>query len=250
MSDHIRIADRYREARESGRPMVGAHRGNSSEFPENTLAAFRSALDLGVDVVECDVHPSSDGALVVIHDPTLDRTTDGSGLVLHHTLEELRALDAGQGERVPLLSELGELVRDRVGLCIEIKQLPVPYADIEQRLVDAIRKLDLIEQTCVISFDHRSVARVGEIEPRLQTGILLASRPVDPLSLMRAAGAEIYSPQWASMDPDLIRMIHASGGVVGTWTVNDAAAIAWCRHARPDSIFTDRPREVLAELRD
>lgn len=250
MSEHIRIADRYREARESGRPLVGAHRGNSSEFPENTLAAFRSAVELGVDVVECDVHPTSDGALVVIHDPTLDRTTDGCGLVLHHTLDELRALDAGRGERLPLFAELAEVVRDRVGLCVEIKQLPVPYADIEQRLVDAIRELDLIEQTCVISFDHRSVATVGRIEPRLQTGVLVASRPVDPLSLLRAAGAQIYSPQWASMDPELIGAIHAGGGVVGTWTVNDAAAIAWCRHARPDSVFTDRPREVLAELRD
>ena len=106
---------------------MGGHRGNPAEHPENTLASFRSAIELGVDMIECDVHLSSDGELVVIHDHTLERTTDGQGMVLQHTLAALRELDAGGGERVPVLAEVCELARGRAGLCVEVKQIPIPY---------------------------------------------------------------------------------------------------------------------------
>ena len=101
MSPHLSVTDRYRSARESGIPLIGGHRGNPAEHPENTLAAFRSAIELGVDMIECDVHLSADGELVVIHDHTLDRTTDGTGLVAQRTLAEedqVVARDDGVGD--------------------------------------------------------------------------------------------------------------------------------------------------------
>lgn len=243
------MADRYRRPREGGAPLVGGHRGNPAEHPENTLASFRSAVELGVDMIECDVHLSSDGQLVVIHDHTLDRTTDGTGLVVQRTLAELRRLDAGGGERLPVLSEVCELARDRVGLCVEIKQIPIPYPGLEERLVECLAQLGMLEQTAVISFHHGAVKRLKELEPRIAVGVIEGARPIDPAGLMRSAGADIYSPHYGAMDPELVEEIHAAGGVVGVWTVDDAAAVAWCRACRPDSVFTNRPREILPALR-
>jgi glycerophosphoryl diester phosphodiesterase len=240
----------YSRARGSGAILVGGHRGNPAEHPENTLASFRSAIELGVDMIECDVHLSADGELVVIHDHALDRTTDGSGLVVQRTLAELRRLDAGGGERLPMLAEVCALARDRVVLCIEIKQIPIPYPGLEEKLVGLLRELEMTGQSCVLSFDHRAVHRVKELDPELTTGILEGARPIDPAGLLLASGADIYAPHYGAMDPDLVGEVHAAGGAVGVWTVDDAAAVAWCQACRPDSVFTNRPREILPAFRD
>ena len=249
MRSSLSVSALYRRAREAGAPLVGGHRGNPAEHPENTLASFRSAIDLGVDMIECDVHMSADGELVVIHDHTLDRTTNGSGLVAQHTLAELRELDAGGGERLPVLAEVSQLARDRVGLCVEIKQIPIPYPDLEEKLLAQLRDLDTLDQTAVVSFHHGAVRRLKELEPRLAVGVLEGARPIDPVGILRSADAEIYSPHYGAMDPELVEQVHAAGGVVGVWTVDDAAAVAWCHACRPDSVFTNRPREILPAFR-
>src|SRR5467141_1421705 len=130
----------------SGRMLLGGHRGNPDEFPENTMASFRSAIDLGVDVIELDVHRSEDGGLPVIHDHLLDRTTDGSGLVRDHTMAELKRFDAGswkdprfKGERIPSLDEVLAVAKGRVGVAIEIKNLPLPYSRIEEAVVRSVQ---------------------------------------------------------------------------------------------------------------
>ena len=228
---------------------MGGHRGNPAEHPENTLASFRSAIELGVDLIECDVHMTADGELIVIHDHTLERTTNGRGLVVQHELAALRELDAGGGERLPILEEVCELARGRVGLCIEVKQIPVPYPGLEEKLVAKLSELDLADQVSVISFQHGSVKRLKELEPRLVVGVLEGARPIDPVALLRSADAEIYAPHYGATDPLLVEEIHAAGGVVGVWTVDDAAAVAWCRVCRPDSVFTNRPREIGPALR-
>jgi glycerophosphoryl diester phosphodiesterase len=239
----------YRRARTAGAPLVGGHRGNPAEHPENTLASFRSAIELGVDMIECDVHLSADGELVVIHDHTLDRTTDGTGLVVQRTLAELRRLDAGGGEQVPTLAEVCEAARGRVGLCVEMKQTPLRYPGLEEKLVGCLAAHGMLDQATVISFHHGAVRRVKELEPRLSAGIIEGARPIDPVSLLRGALADIYSPHYSSMDEELVAEVHAAGGVVGVWTVDDATAVAWCRTCRPDSVFTNRPREILPAFR-
>src|SRR2546421_10465444 len=130
----------------SGRMLLGGHRGNADECPENTLASFRSAIELGVDLIELDVHLSEDGDLPVIHDHLLDRTTNGSGLVRDHTMEDLKRFDAGswkdprfKGERIPSLDEVQAVAKGNVGVAIEIKNLPLPYAGIEAAVVRAVR---------------------------------------------------------------------------------------------------------------
>jgi glycerophosphoryl diester phosphodiesterase len=247
----ISVRDLYSRAQASGSPLVGGHRGNPAEQPENTLASFRSAIELGVDMIECDVHLSSDGELVVIHDHTLERTTDGSGLVRQHTLAELRELDAGGGERLPLLAEVCEVAREGlVGLCVEIKQIPVQYPGLEEKLAGELADLKMLEQTAVVSFHHGAVRRLKELEPRLTTGVLEGARPMDPAGMMRGALADLYAPHFGAMDRELVDEVHDAGGAVGVWTVDDAAGVAWCKICRPDSIFTNRPREILPAFKD
>ena len=243
------MLDLYHRARDTGTPLVGGHRGNPAEQPENTMASFSSAVELGVDLIECDVHMSLDGELVVIHDHTLERTTSGTGLVFQHTAAELRRLDAGNGEQVPFLREVVELAKDRVGLCIEIKQIPLRYPGLEEALVRLLRDLEMIDQVAVISFHHAAVRALKELEPGLSVGILEGARPIDPVGMMRGALADIYSPHYGAMDPELVTDLHAAGGLVGVWTVDDEAAVAWCEACHPDSIFTNRPRELLPLLK-
>jgi glycerophosphoryl diester phosphodiesterase len=243
------LAQRYEWARERGRPLIGGHRGNPAGHPENTLASFRSAIELGVDLIECDVHMSSDGELVVIHDHTLERTTSGTGLVFQHTAAELRQLDAGNGEQVPFLREVVQLAKGSVGLCIEIKQIPLRYPGLEESLVRLLSDLEVTDEIAVISFHHAAVRALKDLEPRLTVGILEGARPIDPVGMMRGALADIYAPHYGAMDPELVRDLHAAGGLIGVWTVDDEAAVAWCKACHPDSIFTNRPRELLPLLR-
>ncbi len=243
------IRARYEAAHDDGRLLIGGHRGNPARNPENTLRSFRSAIDAGCDLIECDVHLSSDGRLVVIHDHTLERTTNGHGLVRDHTAGELRKLDAGEAEHIPLLHEVIELALGKVGLVIEIKQTPIQYPGLEEKLVAMLRQLGAVQECAVVSFFHPAIRKLRDMEPRLQLGILEGARPIDPGRLLREAGADVFSPHWGAMDPDVISKVHSAGGAVGVWPVDDEAAIAWCRFCRPDSIFTNRPEEVGPALR-
>lgn len=212
------------------------------------MRSFRSAIAAGCDLIECDVHLSSDGRLVVIHDHTLDRTTNGTGLVRDHTASELRRLDAGEGEKIPLLQEVVELALGKVGLVIELKQGPVQYPGLEDKLVAMLRQLGAVAECAAVSFHHPSIRQLRAMEPRLQLGILVGARPVNPARMLRDAGADVYSPHWGATDPQLVQEVHAAGGAVGVWTVDDEAAVAWCKLCKPDSIFTNRPVEVGAAL--
>ncbi len=243
------IRTRYEAAHDEGRTLIGGHRGNPAEHPENTIRSFRSAIAAGCDLIECDVHLSSDGRLVVIHDHTLERTTNGTGLVRDHTAAELRRLDAGLGESMPLLQEVIELALGKVGLVIEIKQVPIQYPGLEEKLVAMLRQLGAVEECAVVSFYHPAIKQLREMEPRLQLGVLEGARPIDPARMMREAGADVFSPHWGAMDAQLVKEIHSAGGAVGVWTVDDETAVAWCKLCHPDSIFTNRPVEIGALMR-
>jgi len=235
----------------SGRILLGGHRGNAAECPENTLASFQSAIDLGVDVIECDVHLSEDGGLPVIHDHLLDRTTNGSGLVRDQTMAELKRLDAGSwkeprfaGERIPSIGEVLDLARGKVGVAIEIKNLPLPYAGIEEAVVSAVKNADMVADVVVISFDHRCLKRIGEMEPEILTGVLEASRPVDVLRVMDDAQADVFCPHWASIEPETAAELHAAGKLIGVWTVDDPFALTWSKALPANAIYTNKPRTI------
>jgi glycerophosphoryl diester phosphodiesterase len=214
------------------------------------MRSFRSAISVGCDLIECDVHQSSDGRLVVIHDHTLERTTNGTGLVKDHTAAELRKLDAGNGEKIPLLQEVIELALGKVGLVIEIKQLPALYPGLEDKLLNMLRQLGAVAECAVVSFNHEAIHELRNREPGLQLGILEGARPMHPARLLREAGADVYSPHWGATDPQVVKEIHAAGGAVGVWPVDDDMAVAWCKYCKPDSVFTNRPKEVGAAFRN
>jgi glycerophosphoryl diester phosphodiesterase len=248
MQGSFTMRQRLEAARAEGRIMLGGHRGNPAEHPENTMDSFRSAIELGCDMVECDVHLTTDGELAVIHDHTLERTTNGTGIVGAQTLAELRLLDAGNGQPVPLLEEILELVRDRVGLVIETKQNPIPYPGLEEKLVATLREHGMLDRTTVISFHHGCIRRLKELVPEIDAGIIDASRPIDPVGMLRAARADLFSCYWGTLEPSMVAEIREAGAAVGVWTVDDDLALMWMRACRPDSVFSNRPGEIGPKL--
>ena len=235
----------------SGRILLGGHRGNPDEFPENTLASFRSAIELAVDVIELDVHRAEDGGLPVIHDHLLDRSTNGSGLVRDHTMAELKRFDAGRwkdprfaGEPMPSLEDVLALAKGQVGVAIEIKNLPLPYPGIADAVVRAVRDAEMVYDVVVISFDHRCIKRIAELEPEILTGVLEASRPVDVLRVMDDAEADVFCPHWAAIEPETAAELHAAGKLIGVWTVDDAFSLAWSKALPANAIYTNKPREI------
>src|SRR5699024_8402340 len=160
-------------------PLIMAHRGASGNAPENTMAAFQLAVDEGADGIELDVHLSKDGEIVVIHDDTLNRTTNGTGNVHEKDLAELKTYDAGSWfdpkfseERIPLLQEVIDILPESVFLNIEIKNSPIVHTGIEQKLVDLLGKNNRLNDTLISSFDHESLYTIKKLAPELKIGII------------------------------------------------------------------------------
>ena len=242
--------------RAAGRPRVFGHRGAMGYAPENTFAAFERAVEIGVDAIELDVHLTADGEVVVIHDHDLSRTTDGEGIVGEKTLAELKSLDAGRsfgdefaGQRIPTLGEVLEWARGRCVLDVEIKGGPWPYPGIEAKVVELIREHEMTEQTIVISFEHQTVARVRSLAPELAVGTLWSARPIDPVSVARAAGANAILPMWPYCDAETVTRAHEAGLSVHPWATSEPRVIARLIEIGVDSICSNHPDIVVGALR-
>jgi glycerophosphoryl diester phosphodiesterase len=235
--------------RAPGAPVLRVgHRGARGHAPENTLASFDLAVEMGVSAVETDVHLSKDGEVVLIHDHTVDRTTNGHGFVGDMTLRELKQLDAGswydarfEGQRILTLSELLEWARDRVGVAIEIKNGPIYYPGIAEKVIRLLRDHSMQRLAILISFDHLVLREAKMIAPEVATGILYVGRFVDEPGAARAAGADALHPNWAFVTPDLIEKAHAAGLAVSPWCPNDLPTIKLLSDMGADSIGTDYP---------
>lgn len=238
----------------TGRVLIVAHRGLSAEEPENTMRSFRRAAEVGCDLIELDVHLSRDGIPVVIHDETLERTTNGTGRVVDRTWAELRSLDAGRAERVPSLEEvIAWAVEGSIGLSVEVKQ-PTPafgrgrYDEIAERVVALLRSGGIQDRCVVHSFDHPTMRRVRELWPEATTGVSYGGGTfLDPLVLGRAALASGVHPWWAWVSPDVTSAAHAAGMHVhawgATWPPRREEVEALVR-AGVDSLDANDPREL------
>jgi len=244
------VALRRRLRRARAAPAAVAHRGGAATAPESTLAAYRGALAAGIPNWELDVQLSSDGALMVFHDETLDRTTDGHGPLGARTCAALQTLDAGgwfgaawRGERIPTLAEVIALARTRPGcparLVIEIKS-PHLYPGIEQALLTALTAADFAGQVLIMSFDGASLERVRALAPHLPLVHLRGEN--SRWSRRPAAQAEMIGPRWQmlALQPWAIPRAHRAGRQVYTWTVNSLLGLRWLRLWGVDGIISDR----------
>lgn len=221
---------------------VIAHRGGAALYPENTLDAFRQAEALGVDMIECDVHVSRDGELMVIHDSTLDRTGGRPLRVADLTAQELAQIDVGPGQGVPTLREI--LSTLQIPCVVEIKTMAVVEGLLRLFASDA----SLIQRVIPLSFHHRAIKELTDRVPGLEAGVLLVGTPIDLAHMVRAAGVRLVSLKYDLVNRDLVRDMHQEGILVGVWTVNDPAAIAAMVDADVDAIGSDRPDLVLRAL--
>jgi len=219
---------------------VVAHRGASAYEPENTLRAVRRALTLGAPAVEVDIRRTKDGTLVVLHDETVNRTTDGTGSVGSMTLEELRAFDAGMGERIPTLTEVFGTVRGKASLVLELKE-----RGLWQPVVQLARgRLDQGELT-VVSFHRSEVAELKAAHPDLRAGALFVGDSSDALSWTAGARADLAGFRHEATTADLADRLHQSGRRLLVWTVNDPGRAKEVAVLGADLIVSDAPDVIL-----
>lgn len=234
------------------KPLIIAHRGSSTHAPENTLAAFTLAADQGADAIELDVTLSRDGQIVVIHDDTLERTTNGHGRVDQLPYAEIAQYDAGAkfnakyaGERVPLLSQVFEAVGQRLLINVEIKSTTIKTTGLEAKVIDLIRQHGLIERVIVSSFNPLALIKVKRAEPRLACGLLYS--PDEPIYLSRAwlapliPNLEARHPQANTVTPEVVKQIHARGQKINVWTVLAASEVKALTAAGVDGLIGNDP---------
>ncbi len=233
-------------------PLIIAHRGSSATAPENTLAAFQLAAEQEADAIELDVDLTRDGHVIVMHDATIDRTTDGHGRVADLTLDEVRRADAGawkdaafKGEHVPLLEEVFEAVGQRLLINVEIKDMSLLGTGVEAQVAALIEKYDLLDRVILSSFNPLALRRAKYVNPRLACGLLVA--PDLPIFLRAAwlaplvPGLNARHPHHAQVNKTVVDHFHAQGLVVNVWTVNQAGTARAMVQAGVDGLIGDDP---------
>lgn len=220
---------------------VYGHRGAPAEFPENTLAGFRRALELGVEGIELDVHLSKDGVPVIIHDETVDRTTDGSGAVAGMTLDELRALDAGKGERIPTLAEVLDLVGDELIVDIEVKANAAGAAVLEEIEGRDTRWL-------ISSFDWDVLRYVRSVDEDAELWVLAMGATDEALAVFDELKASALAIWQRALDEDIARMLVERSVPFWPWTVNDPEQAQRLLEWGAFGICTDDPARLQAAL--
>lgn len=237
-----------------------AHRGFSGKYPENTMLAFSKAVEIGSDGIELDVHFSKDGEVVIIHDESVNRTTDAKGLVVDFTAAELHAMDASAGFRgvygrnpVPTLREYFELVAPVPGFItnIELKTGVNEYFGIESAVIDMIHEFGLTDRIIISSFNHNSVLRSRALDPEIKTGFLEESWIVDFGAYTENLGVDCIHPHFASVTPENYCEVKRHGREINTWTVNREEDIRRMAELGVDAIignYPDLAKKVLDEM--
>lgn len=226
-----------------------AHRGASSQYPENTMLAFEKAIHMGCTGIETDVQLSKDGSLILIHDEYLNRTTNGTGLVKDYTLSELKRLDAGSFKNnifsqctIPTAEELILLVKDKdIMLNIEIKSGMIMYEGIEQKLIDLIYKNNIQDKVIISSFNHYSLVKCKEISKEIKIGLLYMEGLYHPEKYASYVGADALHPFYPALNKDIVEDAHKSGLKVNPFTIDDENIMKYMLQLGVDGIITNYP---------
>lgn len=240
-----------------GNCLAIAHRGASSLAPENTIAAFKKAYEVGADGIELDVQLSKDGVPVVIHDEMVNRTTGGEGWVKDMTATELKNLDAGSwfsgefaGETIPTLGEVLEEFKNRCFLInIELKMDVVKYQGLEEAVIDEIKSRHLEEKIIISSFNHDSLKICKKINPAIRTGFLYTSGNHNPWEYIKKLGCYSAHPFFLNLFyPGTVQGFKKNGIPVFAWTVNIKFAMKHMIRAGVEAVITDKP-DQFTEMR-
>ena len=223
---------------------VIGHRGAAGYAPENTLTSFRKAVEFGVDMVELDVHLCATGEAVVIHDDTVDRTTDGSGRVRDLSLDELKTLDAGDGERVSTLVEVIEEMSGRAALNVELKGLGC-VDRVHEVLSDAVGDGLISHDVFLVSSFHLGMLEwMRALSDDVRLGVLVGDVPGKVLEFAQRVEAYSVNPYHKRMSLEFVSMAHGLGLKVYPWTVNEPGDIARAKAMGVDGIISDYPERV------
>lgn len=233
-----------------------AHRGASGYAPENTIAAFDKAVEMKADYIEIDVQRSKDGELVVIHDTTVDRTTDGSGPVQSLTYNELRNLDAGSfkgtefaGEKIPSFDEILDRYHGKTGILIELKA-PELYPGIEESVALELKERNLDkpqnEKIIIQSFNFESMKKMNDLLPKVPIGVLTSSRLHTTQQALKefSTYADYFNPSYTIVTKELVNQVHEEGMKIQSWTVRSQDTADFLLKMQVDGIITDYPDYV------
>ncbi len=239
---------------------VIGHRGASGHAPENTIAAFRGAVEMGARFIETDLQLTRDARVIAIHDSTLDRTTNGRGQVHSQTLEEIRALDAGAwfgsvappsfaGERVPTLGEILSFTREHdVNFYLEIKSGET--WGVEHAVVGEVRDANASARIVILSFDPGILNSVYRLDETMMTGFLCEHPSSDLVERAVQLGARQLAPRGDLITPALVEKAHVAGLQVVAWTINEPEQMRRLMDAGVDGIMTDFPDRLVRAVRE
>lgn len=245
------------DALNSGETLIFGHRGAMARAPMNTLAAFELAIEQGADGIELDVHLSHDGQLVVIHDDSVDATTDGQGKVADLTLDQLKRLDAGAwfsdefaGQRIPTLDEVFEAFGDKLFVNVEIKSSRETVDRLEKRLADCVRRHNMRERIIVSCFDPVILRRVKQMMPKVLMGFLyVPDMPAEHYLSLKDSWHEARHPLHVMVDEGYMNWARAQGYYVNVWTVNAPERARQLKRLGVNTIMTDDPATIISALR-
>jgi glycerophosphoryl diester phosphodiesterase len=232
-----------------------AHRGASSIAPENTLIAFERAIELKSDGIELDVHLTKNGVPIVIHDFDLERTTNGTGFIVDHTLESIKKLDAGSwfssnfsDQKVPTLEEVFQLCKstpDNFIINVELKAGSKVYPQIEEKVLRLVDQYHLKEKVLISSFDHYAIEKIKNLDEDILTGALFSSAFVSPWRYLSTLKFDAYHTAWHRLDNEIIEGCHKNGLIVNAYTLDDISFAKVLMSYNIDGIITNTPQDLL-----
>lgn len=236
---------------------IFAHRGASATHPENTMEAFREAQRVGADGIELDVQLSKDGVVVVIHDETVKRTTNGKGWVKDYTYKQLQKFDASYKFskklgvcRIPSLEEVFKwATSNKLLLNIELKNGLVEYEGLEEKILELILKYDLSSRVILSSFNHYSMVKVHQLAPEIETALIFMEGIYKPWEYSATLGAKAIHPYHPVVKEETVKLSHDLGIAVRPFTINKAELMKKFAGYKCDGIITDDPKKAVILLR-
>ena len=220
--------------------LIIGHKGASAIAPENTLKAFKKAIELKADMVEFDIHKTKDGEIVIIHDSDTLSTTGVQGLIKDMTLEEIKKLNAGEGEKIPTILELIKVAKEKVGLQIEIKS-----SGLLEKLIKILKEENLVNTSIVSCFAFDELVKLKNLEPKVKLGFLLPAELVRvrqiKRKILKAVDKKFYAihPHYNVTDKEIVNFAHDNDLKVNVWTINDRDIMERLIEIGVDGIITD-----------